>query len=191
MTIDSPEHLRPERYRAYLITLARIALRDYRRLQHKIDASDLVQEVLLKAHTAFPQFKGRTEEEFFAWLQKILARKLADAARHFGRKKRDANLERTFLETIKDSSDRLKRLPPADQTSPSQKVWRHERALALADALAKLPDDQGTAVELHHLMGCSVSEVAAQMNRSKASVAGLLRRGLAGLREHLQDKHVE
>ena len=191
MTIDATNRLRPERYRAYLIVLARMSLRDYRRLRHKIDASDLVQEVLLKAHTARPQFKGKTKEEMAAWLHRILARKLADAARHFGRKKRDAALEQSFLETLGDTSNRLKRLRPADQTSPTQKVWRLERAIVLADALAELPDDQRTAVELHHLTGCSVAEVAAHMNRSKTSVAGLLRRGLAGLREQLKDKHLE
>ncbi len=191
MTIDSTNRLRPERYRAYLIVLARMSLRDYRRLRHKIDASDLVQEVLLKAHTALPDFKGKTEGELAAWLHRILARKLADAARYFGRQKRDADLEQTFLETLGDTSNRLKRLLAADQTSPTQKVWRQERALVLADALAELPDEQRTAVELHHLTGCSVAEVAVHMNRSKTSVAGLLRRGLAGLREQLKDKHLE
>ncbi len=191
MTIDSTNRLRPERYRAYLIVLARMSLRDYRRLRHKIDASDLVQEVLLKAHTALPDFKGKTEKELAAWLHRILARKLTDAARHFGRKKRDADLEQSFLETLGDTSNRLKRLVPADQTSPTQEVWRQERALVLADALAELPDEQRAAVELHHLTGCSVAEVAGHMNRSKGSVAGLLRRGLAGLREHLKDKSLK
>jgi RNA polymerase sigma-70 factor (ECF subfamily) len=178
--------MRPERYRSYLIILARRTLRDYRRLQHKIDASDIVQDVLLKAHTALPQFKGNTEQEFTAWLHKILAGKLADAARHFGRQKREAALEQSFLETLDDSSLRLERLAPVDQTSPSQYVWRNERAVILADALAELPDDQRTAIELHYVTGCSVADVAAQMNRTKASVAGLLRRGLAEVRARLE-----
>ena len=191
MVIDSTERLQPERYRGYLIVLARMSLRDYRRLRAKVDASDLVQDVLLKAHTALSDFRGKTEEELAAWLHSILARKLADAARHFSRQKRDAALEESFLETVGNTSNRLKRLVPADQTSPTRKVWRQERALVLADALAELPDEQRTAVELHHLTGCSVAEVAGHMNRSKASVAGLLRRGLAGLREHLENKNLE
>ena len=191
MAIDLRERLQPERYQSYLMVLARMSLRDYRRLRAKIDASDLVQEVLLKAHTALPDFRGKTEEELAAWLHRILARKLTDAARHFGRRKRDAALEESFLETVGNTSNRLKRLVPADQTSPTQKVWRQERALVLADALTELPDEQRTAVELHHLAGCSVAEVAEHMNRSKASAAGLLRRGLAGLREYLKNEHLE
>ena len=72
-------------------------------------------------------------------------------------------------------------------TSPSQYVVRHERELRLAEALETLPEDQRTAVELHHLEGYSVNEVAEKMNRTRASVAGLLRRGLGELRECLTD----
>lgn len=188
---DASTTLDPEQYRGWLIILARALLRTSGLLQRKVEASDLVQDVLLQAHRALPRFRGNTRAELEAWLRVILARKLADAARRYGRKKRDVALERSFLETLDDSSYRLKRLVPADQTSPSQKVWRHERALVLADTLAELPEDQRTAVELHHLTGCSVAEVAGQMNRTKASVAGLIRRGLAGLREHLKTKNLD
>jgi RNA polymerase sigma-70 factor (ECF subfamily) len=42
--------------------------------------------------------------------------------------------------------------------------------------------DQRQAVELHHLKGLSLADVGCQMGRSKAAVAGLLRRGLKELR---------
>jgi RNA polymerase sigma-70 factor, ECF subfamily len=59
---------------------------------------------------------------------------------------------------------------------------RHEQMLELAAALAELPDDQRTAVELHHLEGFSLIEVGEQMQRSKEAVAGLIFRGLKRLR---------
>jgi DNA-directed RNA polymerase specialized sigma24 family protein len=40
-------------------------------------------------------------------------------------------------------------------------------------------------VELRHLRGRSVGDVAREMGRTRAAVAGLLRRGLEGLRQHL------
>ena len=59
--------------------------------------------------------------------------------------------------------------------------------VALAAALAQLPDDQRAAVEVHHLQGCTLSETAAVLDRTERSVAGLLRRGLVRLRELLEE----
>ena len=71
-------------------------------------------------------------------------------------------------------------LPARDQTSPSGYVARREHAVMLAAALNTLPEDQRTAVELRYIGDCSFEEIAAFMNRTMPSVAGLLRRGLAG-----------
>ena len=62
-----------------------------------------------------------------------------------------------------------------------------ENALRLADALAQLPDLQREAIALKHLEGRSIVEVARLMGHSPASVASLLRRGLAKLRELLEE----
>jgi RNA polymerase sigma-70 factor (ECF subfamily) len=57
--------------------------------------------------------------------------------------------------------------------------------LLLARCLAALPDDQRVAVEMHHLRDLPVSAIAAELGKTEASVAGLLRRGLKRLRELL------
>lgn len=184
--MEPTDHLRPERHRSYLLTLARICLRDWGPAAKKVEASDVVQDALLRAHKALPQFQGTTSAELQAWLRKIFETQLLDAVRYWHRGKRDAELERSIQESVNDSIKRIERLA-ADQTSPSQHVGRHERAMRLTDALTALPEDQRTAVELHHLSGYSVAETAERMGRTKAAVAGLLRRGLAQLREGLKD----
>ena len=179
-----PKQFQPELFRSYLRFLANRTLRSTGALQKKIDASDLVQTVLLKAIEALPQFRGQTKQEFAAWLRQILANKLVDKAKHFHRKKRDAALEDSFRETLDDSARRLEQIP-ADVTTPSQYVIANEKARYIAQCLAALSPDQQMVVELHHLEGYTVSEIAQRMNRSKTSVAGLLRRGLQQLREDL------
>jgi RNA polymerase sigma-70 factor (ECF subfamily) len=76
-------------------------------------------------------------------------------------------------------------LPARDQTSPSGYAAARERAVMLAAALNELPEDQRTAVELRYIGDCSLEEVAAFMDRTTPSVAGLLRRGLEDLRGRL------
>ena len=189
--IEATKHFQPELFRSYLRVLARVALRSCGALQNKIDASDIVQEALLRAVVEVPQFRGHTDQEFAAWLRAILANKLADAVRHFRRQKRDAALEQSYRETLDDSATRLETLIAADLTSPSQRVIQNEKARYLAECLAALSPDQQMVVELHHLEGYSVSEIAQRMNKSKAAVAGLLRRGLEKLRESLKEKEQE
>ncbi|PYS09950.1 MAG: hypothetical protein DMG17_25805 [Acidobacteria bacterium] len=188
--IEGGKQFQPELFRKYLRVLAQVALRSRGALQNKIDASDLVQSALLQAIEALPQFRGQTDQEFAAWLRRILANKLADKARHFRRQKRDAALEESYRETLDDSARRLEQIP-ADLTTPSRHVMQNERARYLADHLAALPSDQQMAMELHHLAGYSISEIAERMAKSKASVAGLLRRGLEQLREDLKHKEKE
>jgi RNA polymerase sigma-70 factor (ECF subfamily) len=170
-----------ERYREYLHLLARMQLGP--QMQAKMDASDIVQETLLKAHQAQDQFRGQTEAERAAWLRQILLNTLTDAARRFGGQGRDLHLERS----LDESSARLEQWLAANHSSPSEAAMRQEELLRLADALARLPADQRTAVELMHLKGYSVDEISRRMGRSVYSVGGLLRRGMGKLRAFLAE----
>ncbi|MGQ0636578.1 MAG: sigma-70 family RNA polymerase sigma factor [Planctomycetaceae bacterium] len=71
------------------------------------------------------------------------------------------------------------------QTSPSEGAINCEEILRLSQAINRLPEDQRLVVELHHLRGLSVDEVAELMNRTHPAVVGLLFRGLKKLREQL------
>jgi RNA polymerase sigma-70 factor, ECF subfamily len=118
-----------EEYHDYLRLLARLHLDE--RLRSKLDASDVVQQTLLKAHERRHQFRRRTEAELTAWLRQILAHTLTDIARRFGAGIRDVALERS----LEDSSARLEGWLAADHSSPSGQAQRNEQLLRLARAL--------------------------------------------------------
>jgi RNA polymerase sigma-70 factor (ECF subfamily) len=86
---------------------------------------------------------------------------------------------------LEQSSARLASWLADEQPSPGEQVQRGEQLFCLSEVLARLPRDQRTAVELHHLEGYSVPEVGRRMGRSAGEVAGLLHRGLKALRGHL------
>jgi RNA polymerase sigma-70 factor (ECF subfamily) len=172
-----------ERFRHYLLLLARLHLGD--QLRAKLDPSDAVQMTLLEAHRKRQQFRGHGEAEMAAWLRQMLACCIADALRAHGRLKRDAARERSLQAALDQSSSRMEVWLAANQSSPSQRAVRHEELLRLAEALAQLPEDQRQAVELKHLQGYAVADIARRMGRSETAVGGLLRRGMTRLRELL------
>ncbi len=182
---QSQDTLKPlEQWLPYLRALAQTRVE--RRLQSKIDASDIVQLTMLEAHRGRSQFRGESDNELRGWLSRIMARNLADEVRKFRRGKRDAGLEQSWEAVLTDTSLRLESCLFASSTRPDHHAMRNEQLIALAAALDSLPDDQRLAITLHHLQGKTAAEIATEMARTEGAVAGLLRRGLQRLRELLQ-----
>jgi RNA polymerase sigma-70 factor (ECF subfamily) len=182
MNPDGAEAL--EGYRPYLRLLARLHADPG--LRGKLDPSDLVQQTLMLAYRGIGQFRGATDGERAAWLRRILARQLANAARDLGRDKRDAGRECSLEAAVDQSSARLEALLAADQSSPSERAERNEQLLRLAAALEALPEAQREAVTLHHLQHWTLEAVARHLDRTPAAVGGLIRRGLQQLRGQLR-----
>jgi RNA polymerase sigma-70 factor (ECF subfamily) len=171
---------RLESFRSYLLMLAKVQIAG--RLHGHLDPDDLVQQTLTRALEKRDRFRGSDNAQRAAWLRTLLSHTLIDAARGLARAGAGA---RSLEAAIEQSSARLQLFLAADQTSPSRQVDRQERLLRLADALASLPDDQRRAVELKHLQGLPLVEVARQMSRSVPAVAGLLQRGMKALRSEM------
>lgn len=184
MSVPVPTE-RLERFRHYLTLLARMEIGPGN-LAH-LDASGIVNATLFTAQQQWDQFRGTNDAELAAWLRRMLACNLADEFRRIHRKKRDVSRQRSLEAALDQSCTRLEDWLIALQTSPSARVVKSEQLMRLAWALGELPEDQRNAVELHHLHGCPISELAELLERSKPSVAGLLRRGLERLRELLHE----
>jgi RNA polymerase sigma-70 factor (ECF subfamily) len=179
----------PEQFRDYLHLLARSLLEP--RLQGKVDLSGVVQQTLLEAYQALDQFRQMGPGRQTAWLRRILANNLTDEVRKLGTGARDVSRERSLEAALEESSARLEKWLAGDQPSPSQQAIRNEQLLRLAGALAQLPQDQRSAVELHYLQGLGLGDIAEQLDRSKGAAAKLLQRGIAGLHVRLADAHGE
>ena len=171
-----------EQYRNYLRLLARIEIG--RKLQGKVDASDLVQEVFLDAHRYFPTFRGTAEPQFVQWLREILAGTLANQIRrYFGTQARDLRLEKSIVADLDHSSVALAGIAVDPHSSPSEQVMRGEQTLQVAEALSHLPPDYQTVIVLRHLESLTFAQIAERMDRSVDSVEKLWLRGLTQLRK--------
>src|SRR6516165_4863205 len=169
-------------YRNYLRLLAQVEIG--RRLQGKLDASDLVQETFLEAHRHFAGFRGSDEPQLVQWLRQILAAKVANLVRHyFGTKGRNLRLERELAVELDNSSRQLGHDLAASLTSPSEHAVQREQAVLLANALQQLPADYRDVIILRHLEGLTFPEVARRMGRTQDSVDKLWLRALARLRQ--------
>ena len=168
--------------RNYLNVLARAQVE--KRLQAKVDASDLVQQTLLEAYRDFGNFRGGTEAEWLAWLRRILAHNAANFVRHWHTTgKRQARRE--FSIEPGDSSA-APRFDPADSgESPSQQLLRKEREHLVADAVAQLPHDYQEVINLRNLQRLPFQDVALRMGRSRPAVQMLWLRALNQLQQIL------
>jgi RNA polymerase sigma-70 factor (ECF subfamily) len=171
-----------ERYRDYLGVLARAEIG--RRLQGKVDASDLVQDTFLEAHRHFARFRGQAEAQLVHWLRRILAANLANLVRRYvGTRGRDVRLERDLAATLDGSALALAQVVADPHSSPSQRVARNEQAALVSQALGRLPADYREVLVLRHLEGLTFPQVAERMGRSLDSVDKLWLRALARLRQ--------
>lgn len=185
MIFEHAEQPEFERFRDYLLIVARTMIGPAHR--GRIDPDDLVNQTLFEAFRERGQLRASDEGQIAAWLRQMLENNLRDTVRYLHRDKRDVARDQTMVrESWNTSGSRLMELT-AGLTSPSGRAVQNETELLLTAALMQLPGLQREAIELHHLQGCTLAETAELLDRSFASVAGLLRRGLKRLREILQE----
>jgi RNA polymerase sigma-70 factor (ECF subfamily) len=104
---------------------------------------------------------------------------------HLGAARRAAARERPLAPPSGDGGSRLEQWWARSHSSPSQAALRQERALALSDALARLPDAYREVLVLRHLEGLAFPDIAERLERSPGAVRVLWTRALKRLREEL------
>lgn len=174
-----------DRYEEVLPRLRRVAEKRLPRpLQGVWEVDDLIDEALTKTLVAFQEKKKAdpTNPDFFdlpveamrKYLRAAIIAVAVDLTRRLLQKKGPGG-----------AVPGLEVDPRADHTSPTERARRGEALAQLTFALAELPADQCRAIQLHHFEELPYAEVAREMGTTRAAVAGLIRRGLARLRERL------
>lgn len=151
-----------QRCRDYLLAVAGRELLP--EVRAKVGASDLVQEALTLAHANFDRFDGKTEGELFAWLTRIVDRRVLSAKRRYlDTGKRDARKEQS-LDEADDSGNPLPLA--ANSPTPASKAVRQEDLTRLQAALARLRPVDREIIELRNLELLSFVAIGEQTGRT-------------------------
>jgi RNA polymerase sigma-70 factor (ECF subfamily) len=170
--------------RNYVALLAENQVQSW--LKVKVDPSDLVQQTLMEAYHGFARFQGGCEAEWLAWLRGILDHNAADFVRHYcAAGKRALDREVRFDGIAENSTQAFD--PPGGAETPVEELIRTERELQLADAIARLDDDQRTVILLRNLQRLPFDAVSQRMGRSRPAVQMLWLRALRKLQSLLSE----
>src|SRR5262245_48080657 len=165
-----------------------VRLRLNRRLQGRVDSSDILQEAYFEAARQLPQYLRDPPLPFFLWLRHILGRKLIDVhRRHLGAKMRDAahevSLHRGGLpeaSSVSLAAHLLGRL-----TSPSQAAVKAELRLRVQDALNLMDPLDREILALRHFEQLKNVEVAQVLSMDASTTSTRYLRALKHLKGNL------
>jgi RNA polymerase sigma-70 factor (ECF subfamily) len=148
----------------------------------KVDPSDIVQAALVAAMQGVSGFRGKTVQDWQAWIVAIVRNEARQVQRHWHRDRRDVECEQALA-----LGSKAEQPLAGSDSSPSQLAMRRERASQLMLAISQLDADDRQIIELRHFGGLSHEEAAAQMERTPAAARKLWGRALARLRAKLED----
>ncbi|MEC7556163.1 MAG: sigma-70 family RNA polymerase sigma factor [Planctomycetota bacterium] len=175
------------RYRHFISLLVRAKFRGGK-MAARVDSSDIVQDVLIQVAGHIETFEGIDQLSWEAWLRRIAEREvLRQVNRHLGTARRDAGRERPNPRASSQPKDSpslvLAGWLEASVTSPSLVAVRKERAVLLADALARLSEDYRELLVQRHIEERSFDDIAKHMQRSPGAVRTMWVRALRKLKE--------
>jgi len=176
------------RYRHFISLLVRARFRGGR-MAARVDSSDIVQDVMLRVAGHIETFEGVDQPAWEGWLRRIAEREvLRQVDQHLGAARRDAGRERPVAGGGESPSLVLAGWLEASITSPSLAAVRKERAVLLADALARLPEDYRELLVQRHIEERPFDEIARTMDRSSGALRTMWVRALRKLKEAIAEE---
>jgi RNA polymerase sigma-70 factor (ECF subfamily) len=167
---------------------AMVLLRLDRRLQGRIDPSDVIQEASLAASLQLPNYLRNPPMPFFLWLRLITGQKLMQFHRHhLGTRARDAGREVALYRGSlpEASSTALAAQLLGHEPRPSEAAVRAERILRMQEALNTMDPLDREVLALRHFEQLSNAETATVLEIRPAAASKRYVRALQKLKEIL------
>jgi RNA polymerase sigma-70 factor (ECF subfamily) len=165
-----------------------VAVRMDPRLAARFDASDVVQEALVKASRKLPTYLRDQPLPFYPWLRQIAWEQLVDAhRRHVRAQKRAVGRQRWHRTRLDRSTMALADRLLDTGTSPSKHLERDELYARMRTAMDQLPRRAREILVLRHLEQLSTRETAAVMGMTEGAVKTQHLRALQRLRSMLNN----
>ena len=165
-----------------------VALRLDRRLQGRVDPSDILQESFIDAARRLPEYAKNPSMPFFIWLRRLTGQRLMEQhRRHLGAQARDATREVSLYQgafpeaTTADLAANLL----GHLTSPSQAVIRIEQRRRLQEALDSLEPIDREILVLRHFEQLSNGEVSEVLSLDKSAASKRYIRAMERLKDIL------
>jgi RNA polymerase sigma-70 factor, ECF subfamily len=159
-----------------------------RRLQARIDASDVIQEACVEVVTRLNEYFSKPSYPLFLWLRLIVGERLLKLHRHhLGTQMRDAGLEVSIYRGAlpEASSAALAAQLLGKHTSPTQAAVRAERMIRLQEALNTLDAMDREVLSLRHFEELSLAETALSLGIEESAAAKRYIRALKRLKATL------
>jgi len=170
-----------ERHRDALRRLVRMRLD--RAIAARVDASDIVQEVLLEASRRLPEYLKDPKLSFRLWLRQLAKDHLIDAhRRHRRAQRRSVDREQALAPQFADSSalDLAAQLRDGELT-PAAATIRKELELRYLSALDQLDEVDAEIILMRHHEHLTSTEVAQALGLSTAAAGMRYMRALRRL----------
>jgi RNA polymerase sigma-70 factor (ECF subfamily) len=174
------------RYRDRLRQMVRLRLD--RRLQGRLDPSDVLQEAYLDFARRLPEYAREPALPFYLWLRLLTGQRLIDLHRmHLGAKMRDAGQEVSLYRGAlpQASSASLAAQLLGRLTSASRAAMRAETQIRVQEALNRMDDLDREVLTLRHFEMLSNDETATVLGIKKSAASNRYIRALKRLKELL------
>lgn len=153
------------------------------RLAARLDASDIVQDVLLEASRRLPEYVQRPAMSFHLWLRHIAKDHLIDAHRRHRRAQRRAVDRERPLGALADRSSAHLAVDLIDrELTPATAALRREMAQRFEEALSELNEDDREVILMRHFEQLANQGVAASLGLTEAAASMRYLRALRRLR---------